>query len=215
MRFLALVLALPAVAVADPIRTLPGLDSVVIYEITFSTSAVTYAPGAAQLTVRLPDPLTDANSDFTFVANEDYDVFYSNADGTFNIDGSYLTIEGVWRPGSPREGGMNINEVQLVFGGGVTRYGDFVASFEYGFGDVTHGSEGLAVDHSLATFPRFGQTSETDLSDRFRLTIGFDGISDTPGAPVPEPAPWLLLLAASPGIALLCRRARHLSLDRP
>ena len=71
---------------------------------------------------------------------------------------------------------MNINEVELAFtGGGGSRFGDFVASFVYGTvgGDVIIGSEELAVDHNLSTIPRFGRTSSLDLSDRFRLTIGF------------------------------------------
>jgi len=196
-------LLMASASVADPIRTFPGLESVTVYEITFSTVPVTYLPGAAELTARLGDPLTAANRDFGFVPEESYDVFYSDADGTLNADGAYLTIEGVWRPGSPREGSMNINEVELRFGGGVPpRFGDFVSSFEYGFGHVIPGSEAEAVDHDLGTFPRFGQTSEVDLSDRFRLTIGWEGISNA-SAPVPEPITGLLL---GPAMATLAWR---------
>jgi hypothetical protein len=197
---LALSLLLVAgTAAAAPIRSLPDLESVTIYEITFATTPNTYAPDAAQLLNRLADPLGAGNNDFTFVANEYYDVFYSDADGTPDADGAFLTIEGVWRSdGGP--GGMNINEVELAFGGATphTRFGDFVSDFAYGTGNVTAGSESTAVDHDLGTFPRFGNTSTTDLDDRFRLTIGFDGIS------VPEPRV-ALLLAAAFGYALVRR----------
>lgn len=188
---LSSLLLVGSAATAAPIRTLADLESVTIYEITFGTTPNTYAPNAAQLLNRLSDPLGAGNNDFTFVANEYYDVFYSDADGTPNPDGAYLTIEGVWRSdGGP--GGMNINEVELTFGGANphTQFGDFVSDFEYGTGNVTAGSESTAVDHNLGTFPRFGNTSTTDLNDRFSLTIGFDGIS------VPEPRIALLLAAA-------------------
>jgi hypothetical protein len=187
-------------AAAAPIRTLPDLQSVKIYEITFSTIATTYAPGATELTTRLADPLTAANRDFTFFAEEYYDVFYSDADGTPNPDGAYITIEGVWRSnGGP--GGMNINEVELVFVNG-SRFADFVSHFEYGTGNVIAGSEGTAVDHDLGTFPRFGNTSTTDLNDRFSLTVGFDEIS------VPEPRTGLLLPAVLASLALAGSRRR-------
>jgi len=170
-------------AQAAPLRTLADLQVVRVYEITFSTIATDFAPNDAAITTRRADPLTAMNRDFSFFSEEYYDAFYSDADGTPNIDGAYLTIEGVWRSaGGP--GGMNINEVELVFGGANphSQFGDFVASFVTGTGNVIAGSELLAVDHNLGTFPRFGNTSTTDLNDRFRLTIGFDGIS------VPEPS---------------------------
>jgi hypothetical protein len=197
----SLLLLTGSAAMAAPIRTLADLESVTIYEITFGTTPNTYAPDAAQLLNRSADPLGAGNNDFTFVANEYYDVFYSDSDGTPNPYGAFLTIEGVWRSnGGP--GGMNVNEVELTFGGASphTQFGDFVSDFEYGTGNVTAGSESTAVDHDLGTFPRFGNTSTTDLNDRFRLTIGFDGIS------VPEPR-IALLLAAAFGYALV-RRTR-------
>jgi hypothetical protein len=81
-----------------------------------------------------------------------------------------------------------------------------VASFEYGVGNVIPGSEALAVDHNLGTFPRFGQTSDTNLNDRFRLTIGFTGISDVAPSAVPEPSAWLLLASGLGGLLGLRRK---------
>lgn len=204
----ALILATHAAVMAVPIRTLPDLQSVTIYEMTFSTIANTYAPNAMQLTTRLPDPLSDINRDFSFATTENYDVFYSNADGTFNIDGAFLTIEGVWTA-QPQFGGMNINEVDLTFGGTSphSQFGDFVASFIYGSNcsSCIIGSEATAVDHNLGTFPRFGATSATDPNERFRLTIGFNGISDVTSA-VPEPSTWVLLASGLAGLLGLRRK---------
>lgn len=198
-------LACAAGAQAVPLRTLTDLQLVRVWEITFGTNANDFAPGSAQITMRLPDPLSSTNNDFTFFAQEYYDVFFSNADGTPNPDGAFVTVEGVWRSAGG-SGGMNINEVALVFGGanpGVV-YADFVASFEYGTGNVIVGSEALAVDHNLSTFPRFGNTSTTDLADRFRLTVGWNAYS------VPEPSSALLFAVGSAGLAALGRARRRL-----
>lgn len=184
-----MLIATTTALVAAPIRTLPNLQSITIHETGVITTPNTYTPNAIQLTTRLADPLTDTNRDFTFYPNEDYDVFYSNEDGTLNIDGEYLTIEGVW-PDSGIGGGMNINEVELTFGGvsPYSQFGDFVASYVFGSICPTDpnmcitGSEATSVDHNLNTFPRFGQTSSTDPDERFRITIGFNGISGVKSA---------------------------------
>jgi hypothetical protein len=187
-----------------PLRSLPDLQVVRVWEITFSTVANDFTPNAAAISTRLANPLSATNNDFTFFDQEYYDVFYSDADGTPNLDGAYVTIEGVWRSaGGP--GGMNINEVALVFGGstpGVV-YADFVASFVYGTGNVIPGSEALAVDHDLGTFPRFGNTSTIDLNDRFRLTVGWDAYS------VPEPGALALSSVGALGLLYAGRRRRR------
>jgi len=190
-----ILLAAPHSARSAPLRTLADLQLVRVYEITFSTNATDFAPGSSEITTRLANPLSATNRDISFFAEEYYDVFFSDSDGTPNVDGAYLTIEGVWRSaGGP--GGMNINELELVFGGANphSQFADFVASFVYGTGNVIAGSEALAVDHNLGTFPRFGNTSTTDLNDRFRLTVGWNGIS------VPEPSLAMLGLAGALGL---------------
>ena len=175
---IGLLLFSAAAAHSAPLRTLADLQTVRFYEITFGTNPNDFAPNDTAITTRLANPLTATNRDFSYFAEEYYDVFYSDSDGTLNVDGAYLTIEGVWRSaGGP--GGMNINEVELIYGGANphSQFGDFVSSFVYGTGNVIAGSEALAVDHNLGTFPRFGNTSTTNRDDRFRLTIGFNGIS--------------------------------------
>lgn len=211
----ALTLVSASVADAASIRTLPDLLSVTTYEETFVRTPVAFVPNASQLTTRLADPLGTGNNDFTFFDQEFYDVFYSNANGTPNVDGAFVTVEGVWRNQSIAFGGMNINEVELNFVGGVNDFADFVSSFVFGsFCNPANpvqcnpGSEDLAVDQDLSTFPRFGHTSNTDLDDRFRLTVGFNGISDVVTPSVPEPSTILLLATGIVGLFFGRRRAR-------
>jgi hypothetical protein len=207
--FIASVSAVQA-APFNGIASLPELTEVRVYEETFWTSTISYAPNSALLFSRLAGPLSVSNRDFGFVEDESYDIFYSEADGASNPQGQYLTIEGVWqRPELRSDGSMNINEVELVFGGANphTQFGDYVASFVVGsicnpgyFDNCVPGSEARAVDHDLSTFPRFGQTSTTNLDERFRLTIGFSGISN-----IPEPASLVLLGTSVLGVLSLTK----------
>lgn len=213
----ALLIAGALHAHAVPLRTLQDLNSVTVWEATFSTTANTFAANSSALTTRLGDPLSSSNRDFSYYPEEYYDVFYSNADGAPNPDGAFITIEGVWRTYLGL-GSMNIAEVQLDFGGATPHadYADFVSSYVYGSylvggpGQFTSGSEALAVDQNLNTFPRFGNTSNTDLNERFRLTVGFNNFSTTTAA-VPEAGSlgWMCLAGMTFfGIARL-RLGRH------
>lgn len=186
-----------------PIRSLQDLRQVVIHEATYGTTPNVYEPGATALMARLPDPLGEGNNDFTFYEGEYYDVFYSDAGGRPDANGAYITIEGVWRYDGWNSGSMNIAEVELRFGGEKVDYGDFVSSAVFGSicapernAHCIAGSEALAADNDVGTFPRFGQTSLTNLNDRFRVTIGFndsesgaeDGTPSGPGG-LPDVSP--------------------------
>ena len=106
-RMLALcLLLLPAWAQAGPVRDLPGLVSVSFWERTGGTAPTefSFALDSTELTTRLADPLGPGNFDMSGASTEYYDVFYSNADGTFSLDGEYLTIEGVFEQGLPAGG---------------------------------------------------------------------------------------------------------------
>lgn len=198
-------------ASAAPLKALPGLSSITFWEITYSTIGTTFAPNSSALN-RISGPLGAGANDFSFYTGEYYDVFYSNAQGVADSQGSYLTIEGSWRAGGLTPyGGMNINEVALNFGG-TSVFADQVTHYVYGstcvpgYGtNCNFSSHLLAVDGNLNTFPRFGQTSDTDLNDRFSLTVGFSAYSV---AAVPEPETYALMLAGLGAMLLFKRRSK-------
>ena len=107
---------------------------------------------------------------------------------------------------------MNINEVYLNFSGGAPSvHADTVASFKMGSycntslgANCIIGSEATAIDGNLNSFPRFGQTSDNDLTDRFRLTLGFSAYSTA--SSVPEPASWAMIIG---GLAVVGSAMRH------
>lgn len=169
-----------ALPLTQPIRSLSNLQEVVFYEATMGTNTIEYATDAPDLMTRRADPLGDGNADFTFYEGEYYDVFYSDANGSPDVDGSYLTVEGVWRYDGWHLGGMNIAEVELRFEDKSVDLGDFVTNAVFGSVcdpsynlNCVAGSELAAADNNKQTIPRFGQTSLTNLNERFRLTIGF------------------------------------------
>jgi hypothetical protein len=94
-------LSLPAHAVA--VRAIPNLTSITFYERTggVAPTPYTFSVNSSQLTATLSDPLGPGNRDIPGAPTEFYDVFYSNADGSFNLNGEYMTIEGVLLQGLP------------------------------------------------------------------------------------------------------------------
>jgi hypothetical protein len=207
----AVVFLVATAAGAAPIRTLPNLVDISFYESTFAVTPNPFLPGSPALLTRLADPLSDTNNDFFYFPQEDYDVYYSTSNGTQDVDGSFLTIDAVWRGDvNTFNGSMNITGVQLNFSSGPSLLADSVSFFQMGSScplGCTPGSEALAVDGDLSfgTIPRFGGTSSTNLNERLRLTVGFSGISGDPSTTVPEPSSLLLL---GTGIVATLRRRR-------
>ncbi len=176
-----------------PVRLIPRLLSITFWERTGGTApdAHTFAVNSPQLETRLNDPLGPNNRDFTGFASEAlteaYDVFYSNADGTANRDGAYVTVEAIWERALPNGGGLNIAEVQLDFAQPATppEYANAVASFA-GLGDnFIPVSIGNAVDGDLQTATTMGNT--VGQLQRLRITVAF-------ASSVPTPPPALAVL---------------------
>ena len=182
-------------AEAVSLISISDLDSITFFERSGGTQPTPYefSKNSPQLTTRL-STLNGATRDFAGVSTEFYDVFYSNLNGIFDLNGDYVTIEGVFLFGLPAGGGLNIAEMQLNFSGGGTEFGNVVGSF------VTLGDNGVpstvpnAIDGDLQTHTTMGNTIGTD--ERLRLTLGFQSSSGTPGggtSVVPEPASVILL----------------------
>jgi hypothetical protein len=195
----------PQAVSAAAFRDIENLESLTFWEITGGlTVAYTFGVDGTQLMNRLAT-LNSTSYDFYGVkGHELYDVFYSDADGTFNIDGEYLTIEGVWDRQLPNGGGLNLAEMGLNFTSGTTEYGSYVASY-VGLGDnflpLTIPN---AVDGSLATATVMGNT--VGQTERLRLTLGFISSSGEEPAPVPVPPAFLLLGSGLIGLVGLRKR---------
>ncbi len=185
--FIGALVAGTANAVA--VRAIDGLDSISFWERTGGTGPTEYvfSVDGSELTNRLSDPLGAGNHDIPGATSEYYDVYYSDADGSFNIDGEYLSIEGVYLQSLPAGGGLNLAEIGLNFSIEPTEFGNFVASF-VALGDNAFPSiVERAIDGDLLTHTVMGNTSGSD--QRLRVTLGFLS-SSGPVVPVPA-AGWL------------------------
>lgn len=163
-----------------PVRNLPGLDSITFYERTGGSepTAYTFTVNGPELTNRLADPLGNGNADITGAATEYYDVYYSNENGEFNLDGSYLTISGMFGQALPAGGGLNLAEIGLNYVDASTEYGNYVASYVV-LGDNSYEPAVLAcIDGDLQTHTTMGNT--VGATERLRLTLGFNSSSGIP-----------------------------------
>ena len=193
---------------ALPVKDIVNLESITFWERTGGSgpTAYTFDIDSTQLTNRLTDPLSAGNSDFGGVpGHEFYDVFYSDANGNFNIAGEYLTIEGVYDIGLPYGGGLNLAEIGLNFSGVPAEFGNWVASYVALGDNALPESVEYAIDGDLLTHTTMGNT--IGQSGRLRVTLGFESSSGP--APVPEPATLFLFGGGLLSFAAIRRRARN------
>ncbi len=183
---------------AAPIRTLPGLTGVTFYELTSGVTAFTYGNNATAMTTRLSSGLNGGTNDFIGAPGEFYDVFYSDANGTPNINGEYISIEAYY---AGNGAGLNIGEVELVFGVNPIQYATSVASFSAGLNNYLPGNLNFIIDGNINTATGMGSDTENNM----RVTVGFAPIEPPPTG-VPEPSTWMLGLAGLAGVFAMRRR---------
>ncbi len=155
-----------------PVHDIPGLESITFYETTGKVTEYTFAVAGPELITQLADPLGLDNRDIQGTSVEFYDVYYSEEDGSFNPDGSYLTIAGSFGAKLPAGGGLNLAEISLNYADNSVEFGSFLASF-LGLGDnYVPGSEPNAIDGNLDTHTTMGNNVD-EPGKRLRVTLGF------------------------------------------
>jgi hypothetical protein len=202
-----IIMLLSTVSSASSVASYPLeslLNSVTFWESTTRTPyPFNFNASSPAMLTRLNNPLGNTNNDFWgVVGSELYDVFYSNANGTFNALGQYITIEAVW-PFVNGGGGLNICEVDLNFKNGITDHANYVASFFANGTNALPNSVYNAIDGNLNTCSTLGNTYNT--SDRLRLTLGYISPSSST-----VPLPPTVIIFGSGLLGLLGLRRRIL-----
>ncbi len=173
-------ISLDGAPTGTPVRELENLTSMTFYERTGGTEPTSYefAVAGSELTTRLADPLTDASHDIPGASGEFYDVYYSDEDGSFDLDGFYLTISGVFSQALPAGGGLNLAEISLNFTGQPPEFGNYLASYVALGDNRDETSVGNCIDGNLQTHTTMGNT--LGQAERLRLTLGFESTSGPP-----------------------------------
>ncbi len=179
------------------IITTPGLTGVRFWEATGPVSPYNFVFNGSQMTTQLGvGILGTSNNDFAPLFDENYDVFYSDANGTFNVNGNYVTVEAVFPHPLPSGGGLNLAAVDLVFGSSTLR-ADILSSFVGLGNNYISGSELLAVDADTpipSTATTMGSTIIPPVA-HLRVTVTWSKL-------VPEPTSAVLSLLGMGALTL-------------
>lgn len=200
-----------ASASALPIRDIPNLVSVQVFEATGGETLFNMTPTGAVVTTKLPDRLAagSGNNDFQSASNEFYDFFYSDADGTFNPFGAFLTITAIFD--NEADSGLNVTRARLVSQGpgdpvATIEYAGFVASFVALGALPFPGTATNALGDTPGTTTFLGDTAGQPDNVRLRLTLGFDS---TRPQDVNAPASLALVALGLLGAGAMRRRRRR------
>jgi hypothetical protein len=184
------------------IMTTPGLIGVTFWEATGPVSPYTFAFNSPQMTTQLGVGILGPNTnDFSPLVDENYDVFYSDSNGNFNLNGNYVTVEAVFPHPLPSGGGLNLAAVDLVFGSGTLR-ADVLASFVGLGNNYIPGSEVFAVDADTA-IPSTATTMGSTIippTQHMRVTVTWKSL-------VPEPTSMAMALTGT-GLLMFRRKRR-------
>lgn len=183
------------------IITTPGLTTVRVWEVTGGPSQYNFPSAGTAMTTKLGvGTLSAGTNDFSGLANENYDVFYSDANGAFNANGNYVTVEAIY-PNANGGGGLNLAAVDLVIGSGTLR-ADVLSSW-VGLGpNFVPGSVVNAVDADTpvpTTITTMGSTVVPPAA-HLRVTVTWSKLG------IPEPSSCLLAVCGLAGVLGTARR---------
>lgn len=184
-----------AVPSVSGIQAIPGYEGIRVYEATYSLAhQADFAAGDLRLTsVLTGSALSQSGRDFGFFnGNENYDVYFSDADGTFNAQGSHLTIDG--NCDVPFQC-FNITEVAVRVNG-ADQLATGVVRAVYGrSGSFVANTASRAADGNFGTYTQLGDTMNDYPNARMSITLSFANVPA-----VPEPETYAMLLG---GLGLL------------
>lgn len=189
------------------IQAIAGYEGIRVYEATYSLAhAADFAAGDSRLVEVLSGAnLSRAGRDFGFFdGNENYDVYFSDADGTLNTQGSYLTIDG--NCDVPYQC-FNITEVAVRVNGADQLATGVVRTVFGRAGSFVAGTDVRAADGNFTTYTQLGDTMNDYPNGRMSITLSFANVPA-----VPEPSTYAMMVG---GLGLLGvaarRRARRAS----
>lgn len=182
------------------ITAIPGFEGVRVWEATYQLAhQADFLAGDPRLVQRLDGAaLNMTGRDFGFFAGEEnYDLYFSNADGSLNPQGRFLTIDGNCNVAS---GCFNITEAALIVNG-QTQLANGVVRVVYSGSSQVAGSHLAAVDGDFSTFSRLGDTVADFPNGRMSMTLSFANVPE-----IPEPPGAVLMVAGLLGLGALRRR---------
>jgi hypothetical protein len=141
-------------------------------------NSYTFQTNGPEMTTKIAN-MTATDNDIKGADTEYYDVYYSDDQGNFDINGSYLTIAGVFLYTLPAGGGLNLAEIALNYQNAPTEYGNYVASYVALGDNAIPNSVPNAIDGNLNTCTTMGNTVN-DPGKLLRITLGFASSSGPP-----------------------------------